>query len=172
MGKLLSDRGIRSRGKRQGSVAGFGWITVVYGILCHALPRPPLRNGLCLFGPQNSTIALPCTKTKPYLAMPYPNRAKSPFSGSLGKISSIDCVRRRAADMVAEPHLSSPNRCDSASTWVSRGMMSVRRSMKSAHRPRSTGEPLRTIHRRNMQSRLHADWVSRGTTTLTPRVPK
>lgn len=172
MGKLLSDMGIRPRGKRLGSVTGFNWITIVYGILCHALPRPLLRNGLCLFGPQNSTIALPCTKTKPYLAMPYPNRAKSPFSGSLGKISSIDWVRRRAADMEAELHLSSPNRCDSASTWVSRGMMSVRRSMKSAHRPRSTGEPLRTIHRRNMQSRLHADWVSRGTTTLRPRVPK
>lgn len=70
MGKLLSDRGIRLRGKSPGYVTGFGWITVVYGILCHALPRSPLRNGLCLFGSLISTSALPSTKTKPYLAIP------------------------------------------------------------------------------------------------------
>lgn len=70
MGKLLSDREIRPRGKRPGFVAGFNWITIVYGILCHALPRSPLRNGLCLFGSLNSTCALPYTKTKSYLAIP------------------------------------------------------------------------------------------------------
>ena len=68
-----------------------------------------------------------------------------------------------AADMVAEPHLSRPNLCDSESTCVSNGIMSVRRSIKSAHNPKSTGELLRTIHRRNMQTRLQADCASCGT---------
>ena len=54
----------------------------------------------------------------------------------------------------------------SANVGVSSGMMSVRRSMMSAHRPRSTGDPLRTIHRRNMHTRLQADCVLRGTTVL------
>lgn len=54
----------------------------------------------------------------------------------------------------------------SCTTCVSSGMISVRRSMMSAHKPRSTGESVRTIQRRNMHTRLHADCVLRGTTVL------
>ena len=129
---------------------------------CHRFPN----HNDCLVVNKNKAVLIP------YLAIPYPNRAKSPFNGSSGKISDIFCVRRRAADIVAEPHLSSPNLCDSDSTWVSNGMMSVRRSIKSAHRPRSTGEPLRTIHRRNMHTRLQADCASCGTMLRTPFVAK
>ena len=47
-------------------------------------------------------------------------------------------------------------------------MMSVRRSMNSAHSPRSMGELLRTIHLRNRHTRLHADWVFWGMILLMP----
>ena len=56
----------------------------------------------------------------------------------------------------------------SCSTWVSSGIMRERRSMMSCHRPKSTGELRRTIHRRNMHTLLHADAAFLGTTRLAP----
>ena len=96
------------------------------------------------------------------LFMPYPKRAKSPFRGSSGKMSVRLAVRRRAADIVAVLVERSPRRVDCRSTWTSSGMISVRRSMKSAHSPKSTGELLRTIHLRNRHIRLQADLVLWG----------
>ena len=106
------------------------------------------------------------------LLTPYPNNAKSPFSGSSGKTSDIAEVRRNAADMDAEEDLRSPRRMDCWTTCVSIGMMSVRRSMKSSHTPRSTGEPRLTIQRMNIQTRLHDDWVFLGIMPSMPRDEK
>ena len=102
---------------------------------------------------------------------PMPKRAKSPRHGSSGKTSARLVVSRFAADMDATRLLSSPSLQASCTTCVSRGTTSVRLSMKSAHSPRSTGDPSRTIQRRNMHTRLQAERASLGTTGHSPHPP-
>ena len=99
---------------------------------------------------------------------PYPKRAKSPRTGSSGNTSASAEVSLRAADIEAHVLLTSPSFFASWSTCVSNGITRVLRSMKSDHRPRSTGESLRTIHLRNMHTRLQAEWQSCG---MTPHDP-
>ena len=103
---------------------------------------------------------------------PSPNRAKSPFSGSSGNILSMVSVSRRAVVIDAVRLCSRFMRCASCTTCVSSGMIRLRRSMMSAHRPRSTGEFVRTIHRRNIHTRLQADDVFLGTILLAPWTEK
>ena len=75
----------------------------------------------------------------------------------------------RAADIDAPPPRIRPSRLASCMTCVSSGMTSVRLSTKPDHSPRSTGEPLLTIHLKNMHTRLHAESGDFGTTAHAPR---
>ena len=103
---------------------------------------------------------------------PYPNRAKSPFSGSLGNTSDKAAVSLRAELMDATDPFISPSLTDCRTTCVSNGITSVRRSIESDHNPISTGEPSRTIQRRNMHTRLQADCAFFGTTPSDPAAAK
>ena len=99
---------------------------------------------------------------------PTPNRAKSPFNGSFGNTSRNRSVSFMAEAMLAALDCISPRRFASCRTWVSIGIINVRLSISSLHSPRSTGEESRTIHRRNIQMRLHEDLVFLG---MMPSIP-
>ena len=77
-----------------------------------------------------------------------------------------------AVVMLAEAALSNPNAFDCRITCTSIGIIRVRRSMKSFHSPRSTGDSVRDIHLRNIHSRLHDDLVLRGMMPSEPSLRK
>ena len=77
-----------------------------------------------------------------------------------------------AVDMVAVLAFSSPKPTDCRITCTSNGIINVFLSIKPLHKPRSTGELSRTIHRKNMHKRLHDDFALSGTMPFDPLAEK